>query len=789
MEVCLQSYKASCLPRKRVAWSARSVGQSCSRNISGQPTRARFALSASLEFLQKMKIDLIVPVYRNLELVIQCLSSLRAHLPEIASHEPRLIVIDDSPDDKEVTAYLKRAQKEQIIDVLLVNEINLGFVKSVNKGLELAQARNAAVILINSDTVTFENTLRELVQVALLDEQFGFVCPRSNNASICTFPWLPHNRAGATITPEECHRTWDEVRERLPRYSFVPTAIGFYMFINSDVVANFGCLDERFGAGYEEENDLVMRAGKVGFRAVLANHSFAYHAGAASFLLSNIDLDKHREANLRTMSETHPEFLPLVHKYESSPLFRSERMLSTLVSDASGKLDIAFNLLGLTPIHNGTNEFVVSVIKAVDQLGSKLFNLFALCSREAAQFHGIDKLQSVRVRNSATGTYAVALSFGQPYDLHDVNVMEGLSPINVYSMLDTISVDCSNLRVEQNVEQLWAHVASTANGLIFISSFSRDTFLRRFDAGHASLFSRLLPTKLSAYEGRYQDVAQTSHHVFIAGNHYPHKNSSSTARYLANRFPSLQFVTMAQSGTFPPNVECLTSGGIDYERMAETLAASSVVVLPSFYEGFGFSLLHALALRKPVVARDIPATREIMAQFGSTSGVFLYSNERELEAALRSAIKAKKSTVHDESGEDWATWSTALLKFLEELVATKRVYGMLVKRISNGDMLRVTRSISGANKSTEQAPIRLDMRELTAGDPDEFIRSAYVRVLGREPDHAGLVHHREMLQSGLSRKDMVRAMLRSIEYQSSGRDVQVRDLQERRRSLFFRIFK
>jgi GT2 family glycosyltransferase len=747
-----------------------------------------------VEYFEKMKIDIVVPVYRNLDLVRGCLSSLEAHLTEIAEFDPRLVVIDDSPDDTLVSAYLTDAKRKGIIDVLIVNEVNQGFVKSVNKGFSLARDRGAAVLLVNSDTVTFENTLREIVSVSKIDPQFGFVCPRSNNASLCTFPTADHNRAGKTFDPEACFSAWKDVHDYLPRFSLVPTAIGFYMLISATVVANFGYLDEKFGVGYEEENDLVMRAGKVGFRAVLANHAFAYHAGSASFALTSHDLKDQRETNLRKIIELHPEFLPLVHKYESSPEFRAERKLSALVPDASGKVDLVFNLATLAPTFNGTNEFVASVIRAIDKINSHKFNFYIACRGDSAKFHALDKLENIRLARPSRTNYAVAFSFGQPYDLHAVNVMEELAPINVYSMLDTISLDCSNLRFEQAIKDLWKHVAATSNGLLFISDFSREIFLRRFDVRETKLFARLLPTRLSEYERRYLGIPRAHSHVFVAGNHFEHKDSSRTAKYLATEFPSLRIAVMGRPGEYPRNVEFLQSGTVEDAHMTEILAASSAIVLPSFYEGFGFSLLHALALGKPVVARDIAPTREILRQFGKVDGVFLYTRDSELRDALRKAIDAKASQVHDERGDSWESWSRELLGFLEELLTDRgMVYDLLIRRISAGDVLRGRHQLERSAASAPRANRALSLDAMAKTPEDDFIRQCYWEILGREPDFPGLVHHQELLKSGVSRADILRALLDSPEYKSSGREVHIAGLNEqpsgKKASLLSRLFR
>ena len=95
---------------------------------------------------------------------------------------------------------------------------------------------------------------------------------------------------------------WNRISRTFPRFHFSPTCVGFYMFVSHTVLTNHGGLREDFGAGYEEENDLVMRASKVGTRAVIANHAFAYHhAGSASFSLTSIDLASHLTDNLRRL--------------------------------------------------------------------------------------------------------------------------------------------------------------------------------------------------------------------------------------------------------------------------------------------------------------------------------------------------------------------------------------------------------------------------------------------------------------------------------------------------------
>lgn len=730
------------------------------------------------------EVDLIVPVYKNRDLVEKCINSIRANIGEIAENAPRLVVVNDSPDDRDTSSFLKEAQAAGSIDVLIENDRNLGFVKSVNRALAKSRERSASAILINSDTETFPGTLSELIAVADIDDQFAFVCPRSNNASICTFPRPPHAKSGRSVSPQGTHAVWKELKDLLPRYTYAPTAIGFYMLIKSIIINNFDGLDERFGVGYEEENDLVSRAGKVGFRAVMANQAFAYHAGSASFSLTDIGLDGHRSANLDKLNELHPEFLPNVRAFENSAEHRAEALLKGLLHDSNGAVDIAFMLFAMGRHHNGTNEFIVNVLKRFVGIAGRRYNITFLCDPLTAKFHGLDELPGVRVTPTFDHVYAVAFSFGQPYDLHTINVMESIAPIVIYSMLDVISLDCAPLRHSQNVTELWDYVAETSNGLVFISEFSKNTFQRRFPDHSAQLFTRLLSTQTGCYASPYGNVRRGERHVFVAGNHFDHKNSTRTGKRLASAFPSLSFLIFGAPGVYPPNARQVQSGSVNDADMIQAICDSSTIVLPSFYEGFGFTLMHALAAGKPVVARDIPATREILARFEGLEGVYLYSDNDELERVLKESVEVKRSSVSREIGDDWSQWTEQLTHFIGDLVADRKsIQPTVVRRIKRGDVLRTKEIIAvlrGAPQADTSATVQRDVtigwRQLADLPAAEFVDCAYRTVLGRDADPEGRLNHLILLNNGVGRADLIAAFLDSDEYAASGREVKITGL-------------
>src|ERR1700722_7245151 len=441
------------------------------------------------------ELDAIVPIYRNADLVRVGVESFLTHFHEIALYKPRLVLINDSPGDVEIEGLLGKYGAADAL--VLSNEENLGFVRSVNRGLSLAQHDRHDVLLVNSDTQTFSGTLLELLKAAKADPQIGFASPRSNNASICS---LPHF-FGSSPTPDESYARWKVISRTMPAYHFTPTAVGFYLFISYSVLAEHGHFRENFGLGYEEENDLVMRAGKVGTRAIVVNHSFAYHAGSASFNLTDLDLGNHKHQNLLKLSGDHPEFLPLVKRYETSPHYRAESLMAGLLRDLDGRVKVAFDLTGMGQHFNGTNEQTVAVLRSIAKRHSGRINLTGVASVESFRCHGLDQIEGLHRKDpGAPGLHGVAVRLAQPYAFRDTNYLESLAPVNLFAMLDTISEDCGPLALDGEFLELWDHVAEHANGLIFTSKFTEQTFCNRHPAAWGiPRWQCLLPTRLSSY--------------------------------------------------------------------------------------------------------------------------------------------------------------------------------------------------------------------------------------------------------------------------------------------------
>ena len=125
-------------------------------------------------------VTIIVPVYKGMDDTVACIESILASSYQL---DAELVVINDASPEPELVDWL---EKESHRFILLHNPTNLGFVATVNRGMQLHQNRD--VVLVNSDTLVANDWLDRLQFAAYTSGATGTVTPFSNNATICSFP-------------------------------------------------------------------------------------------------------------------------------------------------------------------------------------------------------------------------------------------------------------------------------------------------------------------------------------------------------------------------------------------------------------------------------------------------------------------------------------------------------------------------------------------------------------------------------------------------------------------------
>lgn len=251
-------------------------------------------------------IDVIIPVYGGVDQTRRCIDSVLAER-QAAPHE--VVVIDDASPEPAITGYLDGLARQGRIS-LHRNESNLGFVRSVNRGMALHGDRD--VVLLNSDTEVANHWLDRLQAAACSAPRIATATPFSNNATICSYPFEGWSGGvPGTLGLAQLDRLF--AMANAGRTLELPTAIGFCMYIRRACLDQLGLFDaERFGRGYGEENDFCMRALKSGWRHVLAADMFLYHEGSVSFSDERFELIK---AATTALLAAHPDYTSRVHEF------------------------------------------------------------------------------------------------------------------------------------------------------------------------------------------------------------------------------------------------------------------------------------------------------------------------------------------------------------------------------------------------------------------------------------------------------------------------------------------
>ena len=130
------------------------------------------------------KVDIIVPVYNAIEYTEECIKSVIRNT-DLKLNE--LILINDKSPDQNVFPMLckYRDEHKDLNITVLDNEENLGFVGTVNRGMEYSKED---VILLNSDTEVTKNWVEKLVRCAYSNDYIASCTPLGNNATIASIP-------------------------------------------------------------------------------------------------------------------------------------------------------------------------------------------------------------------------------------------------------------------------------------------------------------------------------------------------------------------------------------------------------------------------------------------------------------------------------------------------------------------------------------------------------------------------------------------------------------------------
>lgn len=217
------------------------------------------------------EVSVLVVTYGQVAHTRLCLEALRAYT---APGRYEVVVVDHGSTDGTVEVLRAQAAAWPALRVS-ARERNPGFAAGINDAAR--QARGEVLVVLNNDTVVTPGWLEPLL-AALADPTVGLAGPTTNDSGdVAVVPASYSDLDG--LLAHAARRA----RARAGRRRGVAKLSLFCAAMRRQTFERLGGLDEAFGLGMFEDDDLCAALAARGLRVVLAEDAYVHHAAGATF--------------------------------------------------------------------------------------------------------------------------------------------------------------------------------------------------------------------------------------------------------------------------------------------------------------------------------------------------------------------------------------------------------------------------------------------------------------------------------------------------------------------------
>jgi len=256
-----------------------------------------------------MDLSIIIVNYNTREDLKNCLNSISKARGVL---ELQVIVVDNRSNDESASMVAEVFPWVELV----ANQENLGFAAANNQGIR--QALGRYILLLNPDTILFEDTLKGSVSYMEEHQDVGCLGIRTLTAKGTVFPngntfpseiktlarllmlreilpnkWIRRNLSWVMGKVASTYSSRDVERE-------VDMVGGFFLFLRSDTVAQVGELEEAYWADIED-SDYCFRLKKAGWKVVYWPGATHVHLIGSSIERRAFSLNTFLRVNINTM--------------------------------------------------------------------------------------------------------------------------------------------------------------------------------------------------------------------------------------------------------------------------------------------------------------------------------------------------------------------------------------------------------------------------------------------------------------------------------------------------------
>jgi glycosyltransferase involved in cell wall biosynthesis len=517
-----------------------------------------------------------------------------------------------------------------------------------------AAAADLPLLIVAAGAAPSADAIGAMLEALTVDPLFGVAVPRFAETAPDRIALHEAFGPGTATAPR---RILGSLRD----YQILAECVAPCLLIRRELVGNLSCVQGP--SLWATLLDYVLRARRAGFRPVRCNRVVVSLDATGAWGCTAAEV-------ARTVAE-HGEADGTPPPDMRAP--RGERLLACAV-DAPRSLVI--DARNLTPVFNGTSAAILGACEGLHRQRPESAVTLWL-HPDAATVHAVGaRFREWTIATSAPeGPFAAGLRLSQPWAGSDLDSLRDRAAVNAFWMLDTIAWDIG-YTAPPDLDHTWQRLAAEADGILFISEFSRARFAHRFTVGD-DVVAATCPLSLDPHDYALPTADGPSPPFWlVVGNRYDHKHVGPTVDLLARAFPTRNLVVFGdRHQPRAARVTRFTSGRVEDAVVRGCFARADVVIFPSFYEGFGLPVFEGLSYDRTVVVRDSALVRELAPRYRGPGRLFVYSTERELVDLLGRLDRGDTAGSLDLAPRDrrdvwnWDACGAMMLQTLDALIA------------------------------------------------------------------------------------------------------------------------
>jgi glycosyltransferase involved in cell wall biosynthesis len=551
---------------------------------------------------------------------------------------------------------------------------NTGTVEACRDAMIAAADAECPLLMLFGDLRPTAEAVGLLREALDSDPMVGFAVPRLTGTRDDTLATL--DRSGDDAIDELPRRILSEV----PETYLIADLPARCVLVAPRILADFGELDDRFRSLEGALWHCVVRARRCGFRTLVCNRAVVRAPSPARpcppCAITRRSLPDVDRALLRELA---PDVERTSREFGTAGLGAAEtRLARALFRSYDTRPSLLLDARNVGATINGTTIAALGTSRGLHALRSG-WDITLLASAEASTFHHLEESfpDWDVVTKLPPRQFTAALRLSQPWHIQEMVDLHTLAAFNAYLFLDTISWDVA-YPAPRHLDGTWAFMADHADGLVFISEFTRDRFHRRFPGARdlPHLVSYLSFSPFDYVDPDLKPPVRQDEYMFIVGNEYDHKDVGPTLELLSTAFPYESIVALGAARPATPRIKVLQSGTLSDAEIHRLYAGARLVLFPSFYEGFGFPILTTLAYGRTVVARHSTLLDEIAARCVPRGRIVPFSRRDELVDIVGALLHGGEvptlplgGSIENGQPMAWTDVGRSILRFLDDLTS------------------------------------------------------------------------------------------------------------------------